>query len=128
MIDAQQGAPRAGRGVLLLVAVAALAAIVWGAVAGAKPEGQRPPIRVTPVDAAWYAALPIDPVAATQAFIDRVPADARASAESYNRQSVAMIVLRIVVLFAGIVVAIAHSIVAGDGALEQVRREYRFRV
>ena len=98
MIDAKQRAPGGGRSVLLLVAVVALAAIAWGAVAGAKPEGQRPPVRVKAVDAAWYAALPADPVAATKAFIDRVPADARASAESYNRQSVAAIVLRIVVL------------------------------
>src|SRR6185503_6286211 len=98
-IDAKATPAGDGRGVVLLVVVVALAAIAWGAVAGAKPEGQRPPIRVTPADAAWYAALPIDPVAATKAFIDRVPADARASAEAYNRQSVAAIVLRIVVLF-----------------------------
>ena len=48
-----------GGGVLLLVALVAIAAIAWGAWAGSRPVGQRPPVRVTPVDAAWYAALPI---------------------------------------------------------------------
>ena len=101
-----------GSGVLLLVALVAIAAIAWGAWAGSQPVGQRPPVRVTPVDAAWYAALPADPIAATRAFIDRVPAAARERAESYSREGVATIVLRIVVLFAVTALAMATGLAA----------------
>lgn len=97
----------AGTAVLLLVALVSIAAIAWGAFAGSQPIGQRPPVRVTPVDAAWYAALPADPIAAARAFIDRVPAAARERAESYNRQSVAAIVLRLIVLL--VVTALAMT-------------------
>ena len=126
MIDAKATPAGAGRGVVLLVVVVALAAIAWGAVAGAKPEGQRPPVRVTPVDTGWYAALPTDPVAATKAFIDRVPAEARASAEAYNRQSVAAIVLRIVVLFVVTTLTMVSGLAARfrDNARRLTRRVF----
>ena len=101
-----------GGGVLLLVALVAIAAIAWGTWAGSQPVGQRPPVRVTPVDAAWYAALPADPIAATWAFIDREPAAARERAESYSREGVATIVLRIVVLFAVTALAMGTGLAA----------------
>lgn len=39
--------------------------------------------RITPVDDAWRAALPRDPVAATQAYMDRLPADVVARSNAY---------------------------------------------
>jgi STE24 endopeptidase len=102
----------AGTAVLLLVALVSIAAIAWGAFAGSQPIGQRPPVRVTPVDAAWYAALPADPIAATRAFIDRVPAAARERAESYNRQSAAAIVLRLIVLLVVMALAMTTGLAA----------------
>jgi STE24 endopeptidase len=110
-LSAPQSIARArGSGVLLLVALVAITAIAWGAWAGSQPVGQRPAVRVTPVDAAWYVALPSDPIAATRAFIDRVPAAARERAESYSREGVATIVLRIVVLFAVTALAMATGL------------------
>jgi STE24 endopeptidase len=102
----------AGTAVLLLVALVSIAAIAWGAFAGSQPIGQRPPVRVTPVDAAWYAARPADPIAATRAFIDRVPAAARERAESYNRQSAAAIVLRLIVLLVVMALAMTTGLAA----------------
>jgi STE24 endopeptidase len=39
--------------------------------------------RIEPVDAAWLAALPQDPEAATQAFLQRIPADVKARSDAY---------------------------------------------
>jgi STE24 endopeptidase len=38
---------------------------------------------IVPVDDAWRAALPRDPIAATQAYMDRIPAAARARSDAY---------------------------------------------
>jgi STE24 endopeptidase len=39
--------------------------------------------RIDPVDAAWYAALPQDPEAATRAWLARIPAESKASSDAY---------------------------------------------
>ena len=39
--------------------------------------------RIDPVDAAWYAALPKDPEAATRAWLARVPAESKARSDAY---------------------------------------------
>ena len=39
--------------------------------------------RIAPADAAWYAALPKDPEAATQAWLARIPAESRALSDAY---------------------------------------------
>lgn len=41
-----------------------------------------PPVRV--VDAQWHATLPKDPEAATRAYLDRLPADARVRSDAYQ--------------------------------------------
>ncbi|MDT9000783.1 M48 family metallopeptidase [Paucibacter sp. APW11] len=43
----------------------------------------RPQFRVSPVDAGWAAGLPRDAEAATQAYLDRLPADVVARANAY---------------------------------------------
>ena len=69
---------------LLAVVVAALvAALLWGSITGAQPEGQRIATRTTAAEPDWYAALPADPAAATKAYLDRVPAEVRARGDEY---------------------------------------------
>ena len=38
---------------------------------------------IRPVDDAWRAALPLDPAAATQAYLDRIPPELRARSDAY---------------------------------------------
>ncbi len=80
-------------------------------------------LRATPVDAAWYAALPADATAATQAFIDRVPAAASARAEAFSRVSIGAIVLRVVVLL--VVTALALRAGFATGVRDAAQRMTR---
>ena len=64
----------------VVLSAAVAIALVWGFATGSKPVPDRSSARATAADAAWYAALPVDPAAATAAFLARVPADARAQA------------------------------------------------
>ncbi len=52
-------------------------AIGLGLIAQAKPAAARPGDLTVPVSDAWYQSLPRDPELATQAFLDRVPAEMR---------------------------------------------------
>lgn len=62
----------------LRAVLALLALLATGVAAAAEPA-----FRITPVDAAWYAALPWDPQAATDAFMASIPADVKARADAY---------------------------------------------
>lgn len=95
-----------------VVGAIALAAIAWGAIAGSQPVAQRLAVRAAPVDAAWYAMLPGEPKAATRAFLDRVPADAKARAEAFTNRGYAALMLRLAVL----IVASALVMVTGLAA------------
>jgi Zn-dependent protease with chaperone function len=57
----------------ILLAAAAVGSVAWGVWENAKPVGARVG-GVTPADSSWYQALPRDPAAATQAYLQRVPA------------------------------------------------------
>ena len=87
---------------------------------------QRPAVRATPVDAAWYAALPADPAAATRLFVERVPAAAQHRAEAFNLGAVAAIVLRLAVLAAATWATLASGLAARmrDAAQRITRRAW----
>lgn len=93
----------------------ALAAIAWGAIAGSQPVAQRLAIRAAPVDAAWYAMLPGEPNAATRAFLERVPADAKARAEAFTNRGYAALMLRLAVLI------VASALVMFTGLAARMR-------
>jgi len=96
------GAKRVGvsRLIIGLLIAVPFAALVWGWIAGERPIGARPAVIVTPVDAAWYAALPRDAEAATNAYLARVPADTRERANAFAAKGQWGLALRIVVLVA----------------------------
>ncbi len=64
---------------VLWLALALLVGLLPAAQAASTSSG----FRITPVDDAWRAALPRDPVAATQAHMDRPPADVVARSNAY---------------------------------------------
>jgi len=97
------GAQRVASGrrrVIGLLFAVPLAALVWGWIAGERPIGARPTVIVAPVDAAWYAALPRDAEAATNAYLGRVSAEARERAGGFAAKGQWALALRIVVLVA----------------------------
>ena len=89
-----------GKLVFALFLAVPFAALVWGWIAGERPIGARPAVIVTPVDAAWYSALPRDAAAATSAYLARVPAQTRERANAFATKGQWALALRIVVLVA----------------------------
>ncbi len=80
------------------VAAAVLSALVWGFVVGSQPIPARAYAHRTEVDSAWYAALPTDPAAATAAYLDRVPGEARARGNAFDNTRFITLPFRIIVL------------------------------
>ena len=96
--------------VYAVLAMAALAGIGIGV--GAQPVAPRTPVRATPVDAAWYASLPVDPEAATAAFLARVPVAATARADALWHEGYAVLALRLAVLAASIALVLYGGVAA----------------
>lgn len=67
-----------------VVVAAVLSALVWGAVTGAQSVPSRAQAHGVEVDLPWYRALPTEPAAATEAFLQRVPAETRARGDSFS--------------------------------------------
>ena len=88
------------RSVIALLVAVPLAALLWGWSAGERLPGARPAVIVTPVDAGWYAALPRDARAATDAYLARVPAQTRERANAFAAKGQWALALRIAVLVA----------------------------
>jgi STE24 endopeptidase len=88
---------------LVVVALCLAAAVAWGLVANERPVPARAKDSVAPVDASWADALPADAARATQAYLDRIPADMRARGEDYAGT-------RFVVLSAHLVTLVAATI------------------
>ena len=64
-------------------AAAAASSAATGASAAPAPAATQAQFHIRPVDDAWRASLPRDADAATQAYIDRLPADVVASSNAY---------------------------------------------
>ena len=88
----------------LLVAVvsAFIAAVVWGSMVGAQPATPRDEIRAHEVGPDWYKALPVDPAAATEAYLQRVPAVTRARGDAFVATRYVTLGARILVLIAAV--------------------------
>jgi STE24 endopeptidase len=88
---------------ITLVILATLAAFVWGALANSEPPGQRVQPHGIEVTAVWYAALPTDPDAATDAYLQRIAAETRARGDAMGATRYIIIPARIAVLTGSIV-------------------------
>ena len=75
-------------------------AVGWGLLVSSQAVPPRIAERTIAADAAWYAALPTDPVAATDAYLRRIPAEVRAKGDAYEATRYPVVALRIVTLIA----------------------------
>jgi STE24 endopeptidase len=87
---------------LVILAAAVVAAVTWGEVVSMQPAPARPNVRAVEVGPDWYAALPADPVAATRAYLERVPGEIRARGDAFAATRYATLAARIAVLVASI--------------------------
>lgn len=100
------------RWVCVAVIAVALAGLAWGVIAGRQSVGERPAVRAAVADAAWYAALPADPVQATDAYLARVPAATRERAQAFSNAGQLALVLRLAVLVAATLLILDSGLAA----------------
>ena len=93
----------------------AIGALVFGWWAGAQPAPTRPGDLTTPVNASWYAALPLDPAAATAAYLARIPPEMRARGERYSDGRMLAFLLEVFSVLA------ASALLVGTRTLVDVR-------
>ena len=77
-------------------------ALALGGWASFREPPPRAAFQVAPVDAAWYAALPRDPDAATRVYLDRIPAEQRARGDAHVGTRILVTVLQLVVAIAAV--------------------------
>ena len=82
--------------------VAALLALALGGWASLREPPPRAAFQVRPADAAWYAALPRDPDAATHAYLDRISPEQRARGDAHVGTRNVVTVLQLVVAIAAV--------------------------
>ena len=95
-----------------LIGLVGAAALAWGWCLGREPVAARPSDLTTAVPAAWYADLPLDPVAATDAYLARIPAAMRERGERYSDSRMLAFNLRVLSLLAATIVLCATRMAA----------------
>jgi len=88
------------RGIWGCVAIVALAALGWGWSVGRERAPARSQDQTLAVDAGWYANLPLQPAAATAAYLARIPADTQARGAAYSDTRLLALALRVLSLLA----------------------------
>ncbi len=81
-----------------LIGAVGAAALVWGWSVGNEGVPARPSDQTTAVPTSWYANLPLDPAAATNAYLARIPAEMRERGEQYSDTRMLALELRILSL------------------------------
>ena len=81
-----------------IVAAIAAVAIAWGWSVGREPVPARLSDQTAAVSPAWYVDLPLEPVAATSAYLARIPASMRERGESYSDTRMLAFELRVLTL------------------------------
>jgi len=90
-----------------LIGVVGIVALAWGWSVGHEPVPARPIDLTTPVPATWYANLPLDPVAATNAYLARIPGEMRERGERYSDTRMLTFDLRVLSLVLATIVLCA---------------------
>ena len=85
---------------LAIVLALVMGAMGWGLVVSGEQVTARMPQRTVAVDATWSATLPVDPVAATDAYLQRIPAPVRAAGAAYDATRYPVIAVRVLTLVA----------------------------
>ena len=87
-------------GLALALLAVALVVVGCGLYVESRPVPPRAVDQTLPADAAWYAHLPMNPEAATAAYLARIPADMRAKGERYGNTRLVALALQLVNLVA----------------------------
>lgn len=85
-----------------LVLAAVVGGVGWGMLAGSQSAGTRADATIVPADSAWYTDLPSDPEAATDAFLARIPAEARRRGEALGATRYTILPIRILTLLVSV--------------------------
>ena len=104
------------KALLALVVLAVLSAFLWGETTGREPVGVRVEPHGTVVNDSWYAALPADPEAATQAFLQRISPETRARGDAMGATRYIILPARVAVLTGSI------ALILFSGAAVAMRR------
>ena len=96
--------------VVMAIAVLALG---WGAWAGTHPVPPRPADQTVAVGADWYQRLPLDPRAATDAYLARIPAAMRERGEVVANSGAVDFGLRLLTLIVATIAICASGFAAG---------------
>jgi STE24 endopeptidase len=95
-----------------LIGTVGVAALAWGWSVGGEPVPARPSDLTVGVPQGWYANLPIDSVAATNAYLARIPAAMRERGERYSDTRVLAFNLRVLSLILATIVLCATRLAA----------------
>lgn len=95
-----------------LIGLVGAAALAWGWYVGGESVAARPSDLTTAVPAAWYADLPLDPAAATDAYLARVPPAMRERGERYSDTRMLAFELRVLSLIFATIVLCATRLAA----------------
>ena len=81
-----------------LICSVGAAGLVWGWLVGNQAVPARPGDQTTAVPTSWYTSLPLDPEAATNAYLARIPAEMRERGERYSDTRMSAFQLRMLSL------------------------------
>ena len=95
-----------------VVVATVVGALAWGAIAGSKMIPVRDHPHAAAADAAWRAALPTDPAAATDAFLARIPSATRARGDAFGRTRYLTIPLRLAALAGSVALLLFGGVAA----------------
>ncbi len=102
------------RAFVALIVLAVLGAFLWGEMTTSEPVGVRVEPHGISVDGTWYATLPTDPEAATQAFLQRISPETRARGDAMGATRYIILPVRVAVLLGSIALILfsgaAHEI------------------
>lgn len=103
------------KALLVAVVAALLGAVAWGLIVSAQPAPARTGVRAIEVQPEWYSALSADPAAATDAYLQRVPAETRARGDAFGATRYVTLACRVAVLIASV------ALIMFSGAAASVR-------
>jgi len=95
-----------------LIGLFGVAALAWGWSVGGESVAARPADLTTAVPSAWYADLPLDPAAATNAYLARIPPAMRERGERYSDTRVLAFDSRVLSLISATLVLCATRMAA----------------
>jgi STE24 endopeptidase len=104
------------KALVTLIVLAVLGALLWGVVTGNEPVGVRVEPHGIAVDNSWYAALPTDPAAATQVFLQRISPETRARGDAMGATRYIILPARVAMLVGSI------ALILFSGAAVAMRR------